>query len=593
MLNRIGFITAWVLSFVFMMVWLGLLIVRVSGEINVYRDELRDDRGWHITQMQLQMENLRGRLALYLEAPSEQNQQLASTSAEILWSRVAVLTRGETGEFTRKYDPKLYNDSNRILQRLRAEETLLVAMTTAYAERLLPVLDDWIDSFRFRTTRLSQNEMSEAEARGERVQDTYFQIRSVLFALGGLGAGLLVILFWTFNRNHKFRLAAEKANRAQAQFLANMSHEIRTPLNGIVGTIELLRDSNSEFERNSLITTLEQSSTALLSQINDVLDFSRLDSGHQSPDNQPFDLVELIKSSTQVFYAQARSKGIALNFVTPPQTSAWVNADDGKIRQILLNLVGNAIKFTSRGSVEIRMDLTEEVGQYRLCLRVRDTGIGISKSKQLMLFKPFHQADVSTSRRYGGTGLGLAISQKLALVLGGHIEMDSQFGRGSEFRLLVSLQKIAQPIARQNQASAYKETRLSVSGSVLVAEDNLVNQTIARRMLEKAGVTVTVVTDGHQVLERCASQHFDLILMDVQMPGLDGLEATRQLKAKDDATPIVALTANATADSHQACLDAGMSDFITKPFSYQELERVLGRYLARVSDDPGVDETLP
>jgi signal transduction histidine kinase/ActR/RegA family two-component response regulator len=593
MLNRIGFITAWVLSFVFMMVWLGLLIVRVSGEINVYRDDLRDDRSWHITQMQLQMERLQGLLSLYLEAPTVQNRQQASITAEILWSRVAVLTEGETGEFTRNYDTQLYNDASRILERLRDEESFLIDMSTEYAARLLPALNTWIDSFRFRTTQLTQLDMSEAEARGERVQDTYFQIRNVLLTLGVLGAGLLVILFWTFNRNHKFRLAAEHANRAQAQFLANMSHEIRTPLNGIIGTIQLLAETGDEVEKQSLISALEQSSEALLSQINDVLDYSRLDSGHQQLDKQPFDLVGLIESSTRVFYAQAHAKGITLNFVPPSQVSAWVNSDDAKIRQILLNLVGNAIKFTSRGSVEIRMDLTDEDGLYRLCLRVRDTGIGISRSKQLMLFKPFHQADVSTSRRYGGTGLGLAISQQLASLLGGHIELDSQFGRGSEFRLLLSLQKTAQPIARQNQAAEHRENPLSVGGSVLVAEDNLVNQTIARRMLEKTGIAVTVVTDGHQVLERCASQRFDLILMDVQMPGLDGLEATRQLKARGDTTPIVALTANATAASHKDCLDAGMTDFITKPFRYRELRRVLGRFLPGVSDDPGVDETLP
>ncbi len=595
MLNRIGFITAWVVSFMVMLIWLGMLIVRVSGEINVYRDQLRDDRVWHITQLQLEMERLRGALALYLERPSGQYREEASISAEILWSRAAVLTQGETGDFARTYDTQVYNQVNSILNRLRADEALIYEMSTDYARRLMPVLETWIESFRYRISRLTENAMSQADARGERVQQAYQQIRTVLLTLGALGAGLLVVLLWAFNRNRNLRLAAEKANRVQSHFLANMSHEIRTPLNGIIGTIQLLSESPDKEEHKSLIGTLEQSSEALLSQINDVLDYSRLDSGHQHPDNQPFDLVELIESSTRVFYAQARAKGIGLNFVPPPQASAWVNADDAKIRQILLNLVGNAIKFTGRGTVEVSMDLTDKDADYDVCLRVRDTGIGISRSKQLLLFQPFHQADASTSRRYGGTGLGLAISQQLAQLLGGRIELDSQFGRGSEFRLVLTLPKIDPPSARLNPQPEPERSHPALTGSVLVAEDNPVNQTIARRMLEKAGVTVTVVSDGHQVLERCARERFDLILMDVQMPGLDGLDATRQLIARGDPTPIVALTANATTESHHSCLEAGMSDFITKPFRYRQLQQVLLRYLAAkpapVNGDQDADGT--
>lgn len=595
MLNRIGFITAWVVSFVIMLIWLGVLIVRVSGEINVYRDQLRDDRVWHITQLQLEMERLRGALSLYLESPTGQHRKEASLSAEILWSRAAVLTQGETGDFTRAYDTQVYNQVSSILNKLRSDEALIYEMSTDYARRMLPVLETWIESFRYRISRLTENAMSQADARGERVQQAYLQIRTVLLTLGALGAGLLVVLLWAFTRNRNLRLAAEKANRVQADFLANMSHEIRTPLNGIIGTIQLLAESRDESERQSLIGTLEQSSEALLSQINDVLDYSRLDSGHQRLDNQPFDLVELIESSTRVFYAQARAKGIGLNFVPPPQASAWVNADDAKIRQVLLNLVGNAIKFTGHGTVEVSMDLTEKEEAYDVCLRVRDTGIGIPRSKQVLLFQPFHQADASTSRRYGGTGLGLAISQQLAQLLGGRIELDSQFGRGSEFRLVLTLPKIDPPAARLNPVPEEELLSGPLSGSVLVAEDNPVNQTIARRMLEKAGITATLVSDGHQVLERCERQRFDLILMDVQMPGLDGLEATRQLRARGDSTPIVALTANATIESHQTCLEAGMSDFISKPFRYQQLQRVLHRYLvqAEVNGDPDADGTRP
>lgn len=243
------------------------------------------------------------------------------------------------------------------------------------------------------------------------------------------------------------------------------------------------------------------------------------------------------------------------------------------------------------------MDLTDKEEEFDVCLRVRDTGIGISRSKQVLLFQPFHQADTSTNRRYGGTGLGLAISQQLAQLLGGRIELDSQFGRGSEFRLVLTLTKIDPPAARLHPAPEEESLNEPLSGSVLVAEDNPVNQTIARRMLEKAGIMATLVSDGHQVLERCERQRFDLILMDVQMPGLDGLEATRQLRARGDSTPIVALTANATIDSQRSCLEAGMSDFISKPFRYQQLQRVLQCYLnqnhAAVTDGPDADGTHP
>lgn len=596
MVNRFGFLVVWALAFIALLLWLSSLVVKVSGEIDRYEMQLRDERPWHISQLQTEMERMRGALNLYLESPTPANREEATTRTEIFWSRAKLLTEGEIGRYTRDFDTQTYQQVNSILNYLKAHEQTIEQMPVDFAESLNQRLDGWSSTFRHRMVQLSDEAFAQAAERSLSVQETYQSIRNVLISLGTLGAVAVTLLLFAFYRNRQLRLTAESANQAQADFLANMSHEIRTPLNGIIGTIQLLRDTDDLRERRSLIATLNHSSEALLAQINDVLDYSRLESGKQKPDFVPFNLVELVSNSVRLFSAQAQSKGIELNFHPPRQLESWVLSDDAKIRQILLNLIGNAIKFTEQGGVNVYLELIPDGHHITARIRVADTGIGIPESKQGQLFKPFSQADSTTSRRFGGTGLGLAISAQLAELLGGRIEVDSIPNKGSEFVFMLQMPRTQQDQHREQKVEAETEYQppVKLRGHVLVAEDNAVNQTIIRRMLEKSGLEVFIAVNGEQVLSACRTHDFDLIFMDIQMPVLDGLETAKRLHEMGYDIPIVALTANATQASREACLEAGMVDFVTKPFRQSIIRRVLHRYLEPgLSDDPVADETRP
>lgn len=584
MLKRYGVIALWALIFIGLLVWLGSIVVRLSGEIEQYGRQLRDDRPWHISQLQIEMERMKGSLGLYLLDPAPENRNQAVLNTEIFWSRAQLLNEGDTGDYVREFDTQLHRQIEGMLAYLEVHEDVIYRMTPEYARELSRRLNDWIDTFQYRTVRLAEDEYRDATERSQMVRDTYQSVRTVLISLGTMGFIAVSLLLFAYYRNRRLRVAAEKAHRIQADFLANMSHEIRTPLNGIIGTIQLLRDARNEAERQSLIATLAHSSDALLAQINDVLDYSRLESGQQNLDAQAFDLVSLVRSSVDVFSAQAQSKGIELSFHGPDRDEAWVLSDDAKIRQITLNLIGNAIKFTDQGRVDVLLNLQLEDDFLAVTLTVRDTGIGIPEDKQALLFKPFSQGDTTTSRRFGGTGLGLAISRQLTELMGGRIDVNSASGVGSEFRLQLELPRTERAQREDPDTRVEHIPALNLKGRVLVAEDNAVNQTIARRMLEKAGLKVDIAQDGQEVLSACRKYVYDLIFMDVQMPELDGLEAARRLRLRSYPAPIIALTANATLDSRQACIEAGMVDFISKPFRYSALHAVLERHLAESAE---------
>ncbi|MCH8530137.1 MAG: response regulator [Saccharospirillum sp.] len=601
MVRRYGFLVLWVILFLSLLIWLAVLVVRLSGEIDLYGQQLKDDRPWHISQLQIEMERLLGSLNLYLVQPVEEHRRQSILHAEIFWSRAILLNEGDTGRYLRELDESTYQQVTAVLDYLERHDAEILSMPIDFATQLRPNLEQWIAGFQYRIVRLSEDAFREADARGDLVRTTYYNIRSILLGLGVIGAiGFLALLSNAY-RNRKLRIQAEKATRIQSEFLANMSHEIRTPLNGIIGTVDLLKDCDNEAERQSLIHTLGSSSEALLVQINDVLDYSRLESGLSDIETDSFELVSLVRDAVTILQAQAQAKGIILTYEPPDLAAIWVISDENRLRQILLNLIGNAIKFTDEGHVKVSLQVKRQAKLIQASISVIDTGIGIPEDQRQQLFMPFRQADNSTSRRYGGTGLGLAISQQLAGILNGHIEVDSQLGRGSEFRLNISL--LPGRSGNQTADPVITLPELNLSGRVLVVEDNLVNQGIVCKMLQKMGLEVAVANHGEEALKACSESRFDLILMDVQMPGIDGLEATRLLRQRGITTPIVALTANATAESRQACVEAGMVDFLSKPFRYLALQAILQRFLPAqrpghlprntLTADPGAGETRP
>ncbi|RST87196.1 response regulator [Aquibium carbonis] len=581
----------------------------LSARQNSLQDSIREDALWAVYQLDREARTLSERLHAISETSDAQTLKGLATRYDILYSRLAILDNGQ-------YQPHFVSSERINRRREQVRETVLgiepafndvaagKSLTTSALMALRAELPELLQHTNdLLTSTNAAVSTARAEARG-------FVMRMQNIAAAFVVALMLTIGLLILNLKRQLSVmrkasdylermteqlsesyeAAEAGNRAKSQFMATIGHEIRTPLNAILGMAELMSNTRLSAENRENVRVITSSGTALLEVINEILDFAKLEHGEQLAEILPFDARALVKDSLRIMEGRAREQGDTLSCSCGIEGESWYYGDPTQLRRVVLNLVSNAVKFTENGSIHVKVsDAADSDGRPRLRFEVSDTGIGIPNEAICRLFNAFSQVDGTISRRYGGTGLGLAICKRIVESLGGEIGVDSEPGRGSLFWFEVPAERApAQVLDVVQPVDTAQPTRLDV----LLVEDNEVNRQVATRFLENLGQTVSIAVDGAEAVAMAKAHVYDLILMDMHMPVMDGIAATREIRRLDGAAgkvPIVAMTANASDTDRNLCIEVGMNGFEAKPISSARLRSLLARHGGK--DTAGVDAT--
>ena len=564
------------------------------------------DTAWAAYKLDREAIQLRSQLARPAEQEPLSDLRLRF---ELMYSRVNLLRRGELAELldtipratalmetiseqVAAIDTRLYRSDFSLEDGGREALDVRLETLSRYSEELIVAINAHLADT---TTR-----------ERERLQRLYRLLLALIVAMSAAAALVVVFLFREARESAAARRAtealsgkleiaarrAEAASQAKSEFLATVSHEIRTPLNGVIGMSELLRERPLDATSRHYAATIHESGGQLLGLINDILDFSKIEAGRLELEHTDYDLRELITRAVALFAPRASAKGLTLRSEVDVQLPTRLYGDPGRINQIVLNLLSNAIKFSACGEVVVAAQRSEH--QW-LEISVSDQGCGIAEHQREMLFEPFRQGDASTARRFGGSGLGLAICKQLASAMGGEIDFTSQPEQGSRFWLRLPLQPAMAGDTDEQLSRPESGTAVNFGASLLLVEDNPINQQVAVAMLERLGCQVTLASSGRDALSCCDAQRFALIFMDVQMPDMDGLAVTRALRDREGWTrdvPIVAMTAGAMDGDQTRCREAGMDGYLAKPLFRETLLAVLQRYLCdgpQASSSPAND----